>query len=152
MNIRRYFLLSLLLPLLSLGFRADAAEPHDPAKEEVTPLGEQMDKMNGAFRKLRRQAQDATKNASSLEYVATMQAAAKEAATLTSAMAADIPEAKRTQFVEGYQDQIKKLIAGLAELETAFKVGDNATAESIISDLRGIQKEGHHDYKKPDQD
>lgn len=132
-----------------------AAEPagNDAAtKVEVTPLGEQMDRMNGAFRKLRRQAEDVTKNESSLAYVATMQAAAEVAVTLTPVLAADIPEAKRAQFIESYRTQIRKLIAGLEELAAAFKAGDNAAAVAVISDLRGIQKDGHHDYKKPDQD
>jgi len=152
MNFHRWFLLLISLPLLTFGLRAGAAEPGKPAKEEVTPLGEQMDKMNGAFRKLRRQAEDATKNESSLEYVATMQAAAEVAVTLTPALAEEIPEAKRAQFIESYRAQIRKLIAGLDELEAAFKAGDNAAAAAVISDLRGIQKDGHHDYKKPDQD
>ncbi len=144
-----------LLPVLLLAAIAVASPAADERKGEqaevVTELGEQMDRMSTAFRKLRRQAGDAASNESSLGYVATMRQAAEAALALTPAKAADVPEADRAKFSEGYRAQMNKLIAALGNLEAAFKAGDNATALKLVSELGALQKSGHREYKKPDK-
>lgn len=120
------------------------------ADDETTEIGEQMDRMNRAFRELRKQAADAGSNAASLELVATMRAAATEAAKHTPALAADLPEAKRAGFTAAYREQMDKFIGVLDELAAAFKAGDNATAAELVGRLRDVQKQGHREYKKPD--
>lgn len=115
-------------------------------------MEEQMDRMNSAFRKLRRQAGEAAKNESSLELVAIMKEVVTAALVLRPAKTTDLPEDEREDFIMGYRKQLEKLAGALADLETAFKAGDNTAATKIISDIREIQKAGHQEYKKPDRD
>jgi soluble cytochrome b562 len=125
-----------------------AAEPK-PAPEEITELGEQMDQMSGAFRKLRRQAGDATMNAASLELLGVMRQAAEKAQTHIPAKAAELPESERAKFTKAYRAQMNKLLAALTRTEAAFKAGDNATAVKLVGELADLQKASHREYRKP---
>ncbi|MBP6508562.1 MAG: hypothetical protein KA257_13455 [Opitutaceae bacterium] len=150
MNIR--YLLSVALFVSSLSFAGAADEPKSAKDKEVTELGEQMDHLSAAFRKLRRQAGDAAKNESSLGYVAEMQAATAKALTLVPAKAADLPAGKRPKFEAGYHKQMEKFIKALNALEAALKAGDNAGALKLVSELGSLQKAGHKEYKKPEKE
>lgn len=120
------------------------------ADDKTTEIGEQMDRMNRAFRELRKQAADAGSNAASLELVATMRAAATAAVKHTPVLAADLPEAKRAAFTAGYREQMDKFIGVLDELAAAFKAGDNTAAAALVDRLRDVQRQSHREYKKPD--
>ena len=126
-----------------------SAAESKPASEEITELGEQMDRMSGAFRKLRRQAGDATMNAASIELLGVMRQAAETAQTFVPAKAADLPESERAKFTKAYRAQIDKLLAALSQTETAFKAGDNATAVKLVGELADLQKASHREYRKP---
>ncbi len=125
-----------------------AAKPK-PASEKITELGEQMDQMSGAFRKLRRQAGDATMNAVSLDLLGVMRQAAEKAQTHVPAKAGDLPESGRAGFSKAYRAQMDKLLAALARTEAAFKAGDNATAVKLVGELADLQKASHREYRKP---
>lgn len=139
-----------VLSVLAVGGPALTSVHAAAADDETTEIGEQMDRMNRAFRELRKQAADAGSNAASLELVATMRAAATEAVKHTPALAADLPEDKRPALTEGYREQMQKFIGVLDELAAAFKAGDNAAAADLVGRLRDVQKQGHREYKKPD--
>lgn len=134
-------------------FKGHASEPvvHDPAEKEVTKLEEQMDRMNTAYRKLRRQVGDASKNESTLELVGIMREVVTTARDLAPVKTADLPEEKRIEFVAGYREQLGKLDIILTAIETALKAGNNTDATKLIGDLREVQKAGHREYKKSDQ-
>lgn len=85
--------LSILLLLLLAGssFAADTQPAGEKVSKKKTELTRQMDKMNAAFRRVRRQATDATKNADSLELVSVLREAAEASAKLEPARAASIP-------------------------------------------------------------
>lgn len=119
------------------------------APAETTELGEQMDRMSGAFRKLRRQAGDAAMNAASLELLEVMRGAAAAARGLIPLKAEELPEADRKKFVEAYRKQVEKLLAALGQLENAFKVGDNAVAMRLVGELGDLQKASHRQFRKP---
>lgn len=146
---------SRLLPLalaLLVGCVAPApgrAQEKKP-KEPETELGNTMDKMNGAWRKLRKQLADPASNAASLELVATISAAADKAATLKPARLADVPAADQAKFIADYQAQMKEFIAQIAKLGAALKANDNAAADAIVRKMGAMQKEGHKDFKRPD--
>lgn len=110
-----------------------------------------MDSMSQAWKKLKRQAADATKNAESLQLVATLRSAAEEAAKLEPAKAADVPVADRAKFVAEYRVGIKKLIAALTQLETALQAGKNDEADKLVADIGALQKAGHKEFKRPDE-
>jgi soluble cytochrome b562 len=137
-------------------FAADEAPatPDTPAapvapkeKKPETELTKQMDKMNGAFRKLRRQAGDATKNADSIEQVAILREFATASAKLEPAKAAAIPEADRKKWVADYQAKMGDMLKIIDRLDAAFKAGQNEEAVKIVADLGALQKEGHKEYR-----
>lgn len=155
---------SLLRPLASVvsllvasaAFAADGAPAAAPAapkeKKAETELSQKMDKMNSAFRKLRRQAGDATKNADSLEQVAILREYAAASAKLEPFKAGEVPAGDRAKLVEGYQAKMKELQEGLAKLEAAFKAGQNEEAAKIVQEIGALQKEGHKEFKSKSLD
>ncbi|MBM3872616.1 MAG: hypothetical protein FJ382_02590 [Verrucomicrobia bacterium] len=141
-----------LLPILALAFLTPALPTlRAAAGEKHSALEDAMDKMNGAFRKLRRQVTDATKNANSLELVATLRAASEESVKLVPKLAAERPEAERPAFIAAYKKQMQEFTAALAPLEAALKADNNAEAEKIVADLGARQKQGHKEFKKQEK-
>jgi soluble cytochrome b562 len=124
---------------------APAAAPKE--KKPETELTKRMDKMNGAFRKLRRQATDAAKNADSLEQVAILREFATESTKLEPAKAAIIPEAARPQWVADYQAKMKELLTTIDKLEAALKAGQNEEAGKIVAELNSQQRAGHKEFR-----
>ncbi len=150
-------LLASLIALLvaSAAFAADeapaAATAAPKEKKPETELTKKMDKMNGAFRKLRRQAGDATKNAESLELVALLREMSAASVKLEPARLATIPEAGRKQWLADYQAKMGELQAQIDKLEAALKAGQNEEAARIVQAMGALQKEGHKEYKIEDK-
>lgn len=113
------------------------------ADKDETVLGNHMDKMGGAFRKLKRQLADSTKNADSLALVATIKTEA--------AAAAKEKPAWHPEDAPKFQAQMKDFLALVDKLEAALKAGDNAAAAKLADDMGAAQKKGHTDFKKPDE-
>lgn len=148
----RSLIASLTLLVGSALFAADGAPAAAPApahkeKKPESELEQKMDKMNGAFRKLRRQATDATKNADSLEQVAILRESAVAAAKLDPAKAAEIPEANRKAWIADYQAKMKELLANIDKLEAALKAGQNEEAGKIVAELNSQQRAGHKEFR-----
>ena len=151
MKNRLLFLTLALVVTTPATLRLTAAEPAPKHKEADTELGKAMEKMNHAWRKLRKQAGDPASNASSIELVATISTAAEKAMHLQPDKTKDLPEADRAKFVADYQSQMKELIAQVGKLQDAFKAGDNPAALAIIRKIGETQKEGHHEFKRPEK-
>lgn len=133
--------------LTTLSLRAN--EPITQPKEE-TELEEKMDLMGGAWRKVKRQVADASKNAETLMFVAKVRTAAEEAGKLTPAMAADVPTGDRVKFITDYQAGMQKLVGELGKLEAALKAGKNDDAVKLVAEIGALQKAGHKAFKRPD--
>jgi len=139
----RILLLSLICSAAAVtGVNAAEGKAKGGDKDE-TVLGGHMDKMGGAFRKLKRQISDASKNADSLTLVATIKAAGVESAKEKPAW--------KPQDAEKFQAKMKDFNAKVDKLEAALKANDNATAAKICDELGQAQKEGHKEFKKPDE-
>jgi cytochrome c556 len=121
------------------------------AADAETELGGKMEKMGGAFRALRRQITDSSKNADSLAKVATIRQNAEASMKLDPAMKKDIPAAKQAKFVADYQAEMKKFIALCDKLTAALKANNNAEAEKLCAQMGDAQKAGHKSYKKEDK-
>lgn len=119
---------------------------------EETELDGKMDDMNGAFRKLRRQINDASANASSLELVAKLRKASEESAKLVPEKAAKLPEAERAKFVADYEAKMKEFIAEVDKLKAALEVGKNEEAAAVLNKLGSLQKSGHREFRVPKKD
>lgn len=150
MKNRLLFLVLTLASSLPLAPVLRAQEHEHKKKADETELGNTMEKMSGAWRKLRKQAGDATSNASSLELVATVKACAEKALTFKPARAEDVPAADRAKFIADYQTQMKEFVAQAGRLAEAFQAGDNAAAQALIQKMGAMQKEGHKEFKRPD--
>lgn len=135
----------------SIATAAENQPPRDPAAENSdepeTELTKHMDKMNGAFRKLRRQVADAAKNADSLEQVVILREHAAAAAKLAPAKAEKIPEADRAKFVADYRSRMSETVATIDKLAAALKAGQNEEAAKIIAEIGNQQRSGHKEYR-----
>ena len=136
------------LPILS----AQEAAPKKMApKEDKTPLGDQMEKLNGAYRKLGRQVADATKNEDSLAQVAIIKAAAEAAVKLEPAKKSEVPAAEQAKFVADYQAKMKEFLATVGKLETALKAGDNTAAAALVEEMKNERNADHKSFKKEEK-
>jgi soluble cytochrome b562 len=144
-HLTRYLLLSLVvISVPQSGFlMAD--------EEEHTPLGEAMEDIGGAWRRVKRQVNDPSKNAATIALVAQMQAAAAEAAKHKPELLAETPAGDKKAFMEGYLKGMKAFSANLNKLSVKLKAGDNKAAADIVAKLDEIRKKGHTNYKKPEE-
>jgi hypothetical protein len=145
----RSLLCTLTLALaLPLGLNA---QPPGGGKQPETELGKKMEAISGAFRTLRRQATDATKNADSLAKVAIIKEAATAALKLEPDYKSKKPASEQAKFVADYQADMKAFLGLVEKLEAAFKANDNAGAEKLLATMNDAQKQSHTSFKAPKQ-
>ena len=107
-----------------------------------------MSGISKAFKKLRSQVSDPTKNEDSLMLVATIRENALATLTLVPEKTADIPSAEQEKFKADFASRMKSLLADVDKLEAAFKAGNNEEAKALLEALGNAQKEGHKEFKK----
>lgn len=144
------FLELVVLTMLFAGLVLHAEESKKLPQEE-TELEQKMDVMGVAWRKLKRQVGDATKNADSLQLLATVRAAAEDAAKLTPVRVADVPASARAGFGADYQAGMKKLLVALEKLEAALSADKNDDAAKLVAEIGAMQKAGHKEFKRTDE-
>lgn len=110
-----------------------------------------MEKMGGAFRALRRQISDASKNADSLARIQAICQNAEASLQLEPAMKKEKPAAEQTKFVENYRAEMKKFIDLCGKVEAALKASNNPEAAKLCGEMGDAQKAGHKQYKKDDK-
>ena len=145
--------LSSTIILLVAGSVAYAAEsaPGGPGaakpKHPETELQDRMEKMETAYKKLRRQAADGAMNSDSLAQVAILREVAEAATRLEPFKVTEIPAVDRSKMIEGYKAKLGELQALIGKLETAFKAGRNEEAVKLLKALHDLEEEGHKEYK-----
>lgn len=155
-------LFALICALASLpGLRAeDAAAPKQmPDKDDQTELGSKMEKIGGAFRRLRKvdpatklaQVADPAKNEDSLKQVAIIKENAIAASKLEPALKKDKPADQQEKFMTDYQAKMKSFLDDIDKLEAALKAGQNDEAAKLVNTLNTDQKEGHTDFRKKEK-
>lgn len=144
----RLLLTALLLALSPAPFVLAQEAPPAAAKKEHTELEDRMEKINSAWRRLRRQAPEAAQNASSLELIASIREAAKGTEKMTPAKIEEIPEADRAKFLADYQAGMKKFMEQLDALEAALKANNNEEADKVARAIADHQKSSHKSFKK----
>lgn len=149
MSFRHNFISILMSLLMATAASAQGSSEQTPpeSKKPPTELGQWMDQMSDAFRKLRRQVALPEQNAASRELVAQMIDGAEHARELKPEKLAEIPESEHEKFLAGFHEQMGKLLADLRQLDAALAAGDNAAAEGLVRELRGVQRDGHKAYK-----
>jgi soluble cytochrome b562 len=119
--------------------------------EPETELGGKMEKISGAFRALRRQIKDSSKNADSLARLATMRQNAEAAVKLEPAKKDEIPAGDQQKFVADYRAKMKDFIALIGKVEAALKANNNDEAAKLVTAMGDAQKQGHKQFKKDDK-
>ena len=105
-----------------------------------TPLAEQMDIMNDAYKAFRREEDPAKGAALALEAQLAMMKAINE----TPELVKDMPDGpEKMKASADYRKMMGMLIASLAEVEIAFLDGDTAKVTELITTLRASKKEAH---------
>lgn len=113
-------------------------------------LEDVMEQMSSAFRKLRRQVDDKTLNASSIALAANLHQLAQRVVKSTPRLVARAPEKDRAALLAAYREQMQELIATFDDLQAALKAGKNAKAVEIVEDLRDLEKAGHRKFRSED--
>ena len=142
--------LHLLLTVMLIAPALVCAEPKKDHPD--TDIEKAMEKMAGAYRKLRRQVTDPAQNATSLELVATIKAGATEARKYSPLKAADLPGPERAAFVENFQKKLDEFLDAAGRLEDALKAGNNEEAARLVAELGKIQKADHKEFRRPEKD
>ena len=146
----RLLLLSLALASVP-GLRAEDAQPAAKEEKPETELETTMGRMNKAWRQVRKDAKEGKLTPATADLVATVRTNAEAAAKLTPALEAEKPAADRAKFHAGFQAQLKKLTAKLAQLEATLKANDIPAATQLVAEVGEVAKSGHHEFKKPDE-
>ena len=118
---------------------------------DETEMGAKMEKMGGAFRALRRQISDASKNADSIAKVQAIKVNAEASLKLEPDLKKEKPAAEQAKFVESFRADMKKFIELCGKLEAALKANDNKAAEKLCGEMGDSQKAAHKQYKKEDK-
>lgn len=123
--------------------------PTTHAADDQTELGEHMEKIGGAFRKLGRQIKDPAQNDASIKLVETIHSHAVEAAKLKPDWAKEFQGDKLDKFMADYNEQMKTFVTDIETLETDLKAGKNDAAAADMKKLKGDMDQGHKEFRKP---
>jgi hypothetical protein len=137
-------LLATLVTSLALGAGLYAQEK----KEDQTELGAKMEKIGGAWRAIKRQITDASKNDDTLARLAVVKENMTAALKLEPELTKEKPAAERAKFVADYQAKLKEEITKLDKIIAAVKAGKNAEAGELIGVVDQDQKDAHKAFKK----
>ncbi|MBC7980561.1 MAG: hypothetical protein H7Y36_08370 [Armatimonadetes bacterium] len=113
-----------------------------------SPLAEQMDVMNDAYKAIRREKDPAKGAALAREAQDAMVKAITETPELVKAMA-DGPE--KAKASAGYRKMMGQLIATLADMELAFLDNNLEKVQEIVTSMREMKKKGHDQFMEEDE-
>lgn len=114
-----------------------------PSMADDTPLAEQMDAMNDAYKAMRRE----TDPAKGAELARKAQDAIVKAITETPEMVKDMPDGPdKTKASAEFRKMMGGLIATLADMELAFLNNDMAKVKEIVEAMRDMKKKGHDKF------
>ena len=127
--------------------RAPAWSAAHAQDHEESAIGQSMEKMKGALRRMER-ALEGGDTAAALPLVAEFQAAVVNAKSEVPERAATVEEAERPAFVSDYRSTMVKLLKASCELEQALIEGRAADAQKILaSDMKALQKPSHQRFR-----
>jgi soluble cytochrome b562 len=151
------FLLASLILVAPASAQTAAQPPARPAQKQKkekgrpdTDLEKAMDKMGGAFRKLRQQAKEGKFGPDAAEHVAKMQAAAAEAKKLEPLKAKEIPAADRAKFTADFREKLDEFSTALDGFAAALKAGDQAVAMQQFEKIGKLQRSDHEKFQPKD--
>jgi hypothetical protein len=135
------------MKLILCGFAA-ALMFVQPSMADDTPLAEQMDVMNDAYKAMRRET-DPAKGAA---LARTAQDAMVKAIIETPEMVVGMPDGpEKAKASAEYRKMMGGLIATLADMELAFLNNDMAKVKEIVEAMREVKKKGHDKFMEEDE-
>jgi soluble cytochrome b562 len=134
----------IVVMFLSAGFMNPVSAQETPAMT----LDRAMGLMNRAYRTVKANIKDATKNEATLAAIAQMQTSTLAAKGLIPATITAAPEADRAKMTREYRTMMAKLVAQEAELEQLVLAGENDKAAAVITAIDDAQKAGHAAFRK----
>jgi len=130
------------MKLLLCGFAASLMFVQ-PTMADDTPLAEQMEAMNDAYKAMRRETDTAKGAALAKEAQDAMVKAITETPELVKAMPDGPDKAKASAE---YRKMMGSLISTLASMELAFLDNDLDKVKEIVDTMREMKKEGHDKF------
>jgi hypothetical protein len=114
-----------------------------PLQADDTPLAEQMEAMNDAYKAMRRE----TDPAKGAELARTAQDAMIKSIVELPEMVKAMPDGPdKAKAAAGYRKMMASLIGSLADMELAFLNNDMTKVKEIVEALRDIKKQGHDKF------
>ncbi|GAA5482753.1 cytochrome b562 [Haloferula sargassicola] len=129
----------LLFPLFALALATVIPAP----AEEETPLGEQMEAFNDAYKAMRR-VDDSAEGA---KLAREAQEAILKAFTMTPELVekGGHPGSKEAAMAS-YRTQIARVLVTMCEIEAAFVADDKDKVKELVGSLRDAKKKGHDEF------
>ncbi len=145
----RLLILPLSLLLLAAGGLTAAAAEHDHDHDhdhEDSPLMEEMETINRAFKTIRRNISKPEQCAEVLAAIDLMRKHATAAKAHQPPVIATLPKAEQAAAEQDYGERMDQVVAHLTALKAAVEAKDEAKAASLIDALREAKKTGHEKY------
>jgi soluble cytochrome b562 len=138
MNVRSVLIATALLTSLAI-LHAEAPD---------TPLEKQMQTLARGMKKLSLQVSNPAKQQETLTLIESLKKAATEAKGLDPRKTASVPQSSQEKFLTAYRVELDKLLESFSQTEAAIQAAQYDKATSLLSTLRGIEKEGHSKFKQ----
>ncbi len=122
---------------------AGAMSEHDA--HEV--LEHSMEAMEDAYKAIKAQIDDASKDESTLQHLTAFQQATIHAKSVVPVMVYRAEEAKRPELAKKYRQMMVQLLVTAAEVEEHLLAGDRVAAKESLKELHDFEKSGHDDFR-----
>lgn len=128
--------------------------PQEPAggEEKVSPLEEQMEKLDRGMKSLRRSVIDPAKAADNIVLVRSMKDAAVAGLPHCPEPFKPMSDTEKAVWRIGFERKLLETADGLLQLEQALVEGRFEDAKKQHETLAGLKKQGHDAYIPPEED
>jgi ABC-type transport system substrate-binding protein len=114
-----------------------------PIRAEDSPMAEQMDALDDAYKAFRRETDPAKGSKAARE----AQDIVLKTIPLVPAMVEKMPAGEaKDKAIASYRTQMGKLFVSLCEVEAAFVAKDLEKVAALVETLKGHKKEGHDEF------
>lgn len=121
------------------------------AQAPKTPLGQNMKKLNTAYKALGRAIRAGTAP-EALTQVAIIREEAESSLKLQPARKSEIPDGEQSKFVADYKSTMEAFLVDVKKLEAALKAGNMEEAKTLNTALKTDQTKAHKQFKKAAKD
>ncbi len=132
--------LSALMLIAALAFAGQARA------EDKATIGDHMDTINSAVKKLRRDVKVADKNKDSIDTAKGAAEAAAKCVEMEPDIARKVPAAEKEKFIAEYRKQMKELAATFTDMAKLLGENKNEEAEKLVAKLLDQKKKGHDQF------